>query len=264
MPSLPDELSLWSAPFGLKLLECVDYKPGLTALDIGCGAGFPLLELAMRLGKTSTVYGIDPNKEALAIAESKAALFGITNIVLIEGMAEELPFGDQTIDLIVSNNGINNVSDISRVLSECARVMRPSGQFVISLNLDKTFTEFYTVLEKVLEARQMHHEISLMHRHIYEKRRPPDEITALLKESGFLVRSLHHDEFWFTFTDATAMFGHHLIRTSFLPSWAELLPAEKADEILSIVESRLNEQARQLGQLTLSVPFVVINAERNL
>lgn len=262
MPSLPDELSLWSAPFGLKLLDCIDYKPGIAVVDIGCGAGFPLLELAMRLGKTSTVYGIDPDREALALAECKTAAFGINNIVLIEGTAEGLPLSDQTIDLIVSNNGINNVSDIRKVVDECARVIRPSGQLVLSMNLDKTFGEFYTELKRELEIRKMQREISLMHRHIYAKRRPLGEITALLEESGFLVRSLHCDEFRFTFTDAAAMFSHHLIRTSFLPSWIELLPADKADEILAVVKSRLNELALQSGNLIMSVPFVVINAER--
>ena len=44
-----DELPLWSAPFGLKLLDFIRYKKGITALDIGFGSGFPLIEIARRL-----------------------------------------------------------------------------------------------------------------------------------------------------------------------------------------------------------------------
>ena len=44
-----DELPLWSAPFGLRLLESVPLAPGATVLDVGCGTGFPLLELAHRV-----------------------------------------------------------------------------------------------------------------------------------------------------------------------------------------------------------------------
>ena len=58
-----DELSLWSAPFGLKLLDSVLYKKNMNVLDIGFGTGFPLTELAMRLGKTSRIYGVDPWNE---------------------------------------------------------------------------------------------------------------------------------------------------------------------------------------------------------
>ena len=60
-----DELPLWSAPFGLKLLDAIDYKTDMTVLDVGFGSGFPLTELAMRLGNSSVVYGIDSWKAIL-------------------------------------------------------------------------------------------------------------------------------------------------------------------------------------------------------
>ncbi len=43
-------LAAWSAPFGLRLLDVVPLDPAATVLDVGCGTGFPLLELAHRLG----------------------------------------------------------------------------------------------------------------------------------------------------------------------------------------------------------------------
>lgn len=57
---LIDELPFWSAPFGIKLLDSIMLKKNMTALDIGFGLGFPLTEIAMRLGKSSKIYGIDP------------------------------------------------------------------------------------------------------------------------------------------------------------------------------------------------------------
>jgi len=133
-----DELPLWSAPFGLKLLENINYKQNITALDIGFGAGFPLTEIAMRLGNSSTVYGIDPWKETFQRVNQKIYYYGISNIKLIEGEAESIPLEDNSIDLITSNNGINNVSDIDTVLSECSRILKIGGQFVQTMNLDKT------------------------------------------------------------------------------------------------------------------------------
>jgi arsenite methyltransferase len=41
-----DELPLWSAPFGLTLLDTIRMKKGIRVLDIGSGAGFPMLEIA--------------------------------------------------------------------------------------------------------------------------------------------------------------------------------------------------------------------------
>ena len=55
-----DELPLWSAMFGLLLLEEVPLANVTSALDVGCGTGFPLIELAERLGTARTLHGIDP------------------------------------------------------------------------------------------------------------------------------------------------------------------------------------------------------------
>src|ERR1700722_16328438 len=101
-----DELPLWSASFGLLLLKHLELKPNLTVLDIGSGAGFPLLELAQRLGASSKCYGIDPWTNASNRAKQKIKNYGITNAEIIEASAEQLPLDNATVDLIVSNLGI--------------------------------------------------------------------------------------------------------------------------------------------------------------
>ncbi|TAL34748.1 MAG: hypothetical protein EPN93_11480 [Spirochaetes bacterium] len=45
-----DEMSLWSAPFGMALLDEIPYRAGMSVLDLGSGTGFPLIEIAERLG----------------------------------------------------------------------------------------------------------------------------------------------------------------------------------------------------------------------
>ncbi len=63
---------------GSRLFEQIHLKKNITALDIGFGAGFPLTELAMRLGKSCTVYGIDPWEAAIVRTEEKLRHYGIT------------------------------------------------------------------------------------------------------------------------------------------------------------------------------------------
>ena len=257
-----DELPFWSAPFGLRMFEQIRLKKHISALDIGFGAGFPLTELAMRLGKSCTVYGIDPWEAAIVRTEEKLRHYGITNVKIIRGVAEAIPLEDGSVDLIVSNNGINNVSDLSRVLSECSRIMRDNGQFVLSVNLDTTMIEFYSVMEQVLTDLDMKKEMNNIKEHIYSKRKPLPELTALLKQYGFTVNKIVEDQFTYQFNDGTTLLQHFFMRLAFLPSWKGILPADRQEEVFQKIEEKLNEKADQTGWCHLTVPFVVLNCEK--
>jgi arsenite methyltransferase len=257
-----DELPLWSAPFGLRLFEQIRLRKNIAALDIGFGAGFPLTELAMRLGNSCTVYGIDPWEAAIVRTKEKLRHYGITNVKIFRGMAEEIPLEDGSVDLIVSNNGINNVSDLNRVLSECHRVMRDNGQFVLSVNLDTTMIEFYTVMEQVMTDLGLKSETGRIREHIYSKRRPLPELLSLLNQSGFTVSSTVEDRFDYRFTDGTTLLRHFFMRLAFIPSWENIVPADRRHEVFRIIEDRLNGQAEHAGHINLGVPFVVIDCAK--
>lgn len=260
--SVLDELPLWSAPFGLKLLAAVRYRKNITVLDIGPGTGFPLLELAMRLGSDGRLFGIDPWTGALERTRNKMAQYGIGNVQIIEGHAEDIPLADKSIDLIVSNNGINNVDDLDRVLSECARVSKSEAQFLATVNLDTTMLEFYSVMEAVLREHGCVMEIETMKKHIRAKRRPLDEVAAALQKNAFAAPVITRDMFRYTFTSGTAMLNHYFIRLAFLGPWKSIVPPEQQKSVFDQIESRLNARAELEGCIHLSVPFVLIESEK--
>ena len=261
--NVSDECSIWSAPFGLKLLDYIDYKQNISALDIGFGTGFPLTEIALRLGESSTVYGIDPWSDAIVKARKKIEYYRITNIKIFEGVAESIPLMNNSVDLIVSNNGINNVKDINQVISECSRIIKSDGQFLQTMNLDKSMFEFYGQLEKVLSDLAMNAEIELMKQHIYEKRRPLHEMISMVQKHGFTIKDLEHDQFNYKFSTGTAMLNHYFIRLAFMDSWIKILPENRLEQIFDTIEMRLNDQAKILGGIKLTIPFVLINAIKN-
>jgi arsenite methyltransferase len=258
--NVSDECSIWSAPFGLKLLDYIDYRQNISAIDIGFGTGFPLTEIALRLGDSSMVYGIDPWTDAIKRANEKIKYYRLTNIKIFEGVAESIPLKDKTVDLIVSNNGINNVSDINQVILECSRIIKSGGQFVQTMNLDKSMFEFFGQLEKVLSDLGMNTEIELMRQHIYQKRRPLDEMISIVQKHGFIIKDLEHDQFNYKFSNGSAMLNHYFIRLAFMDSWIEILPKNKLEQIFDTIEMRLNDQAKMLGGIKLTIPFVLINA----
>ena len=146
-----DELPIWSSYFGSLILERMKFTHNANILDVGCGTGYPLLEIAQRFGSTSTAYGVDPWGKALERAEFKMKIMNLANVKLIEHKAEELPFEDNFFNLVVSNNGVNNVEDPSGVFKECFRVCKPGAQFLFTVNLPGSMLEFYDVFEAVLK-----------------------------------------------------------------------------------------------------------------
>ena len=257
-----DELSVWSAPFGLKLIAKVVLRKGIKALDIGFGAGFPLTELAMRLGNSCKVYGIDPWAAAIKRTRKKLAFYGIENVEIIEGVAESIPLPSDSVDLIVSNNGINNVEDLEKVLSECSRIMKQGGQFILTMNLNNTMLEFYDILEIVLSKEDMQAEIDKMNLQIYKKRKPLDEFIKLLEKHGFTIKDVDHDQFDYKFVDGTTLLNHYFIQMAFLNGWKSIVPIEKQDIIFNEIEKKMNEKALINGYFKLSVPFVVIDCNK--
>jgi ubiquinone/menaquinone biosynthesis C-methylase UbiE len=257
-----DELPLWAAPFGLKLLEGIKYKKGIKAVDIGFGAGFPLTEIAMRLGRNSIIYGIDPWEAGVDRAEKKIDHYGIKNIKIIRGVAENIPIDINSIDLIVSNNSLNNVSDIDKSLSECARILKSEGQFIQTMNLNDSMVEFYSTMEKVLTDLKLDHCLQMMRTQINKKRKPLDQYLEKLKSHGFSIDSVSHDKFEYQFVDGTTMLNHYFIRLAFIDGWKSVVPNERQVEIFELIENELNLKSEKDGVLTLSVPFVTIDCKK--
>lgn len=257
-----DELPFWAAPFGLKLLENVRMRKNSTVLDIGFGAGFPLTELAMRFGKSSKVYGIDPWEAAIKRAEKKIAFYGIDNVEIIRGVAENIPLGDRSVDLITSNNGLNNVSDLNKTLSECSRIMKSGGQFIQTMNLSETMIEFYDIMEEVLKEYGMQTEIDAMWNHIYRMRKPLEELVSLVEQNGFSVKKVIKDQFNYTFADGSTVLQYYFIRLAFLDSWKNIVSEDKQAEIFEIIENKMNKIAEDQGFFKLSIPFAVIDSEK--
>lgn len=254
-----DELPFWSASFGLALLDKMVYKPKLRVLDIGCGTGFPLLEVAMRLGDDALVYGLDPNAQALKLARDKAQLMGISTIYLLEAVAESIPLPANSIDAIISNNGLNNVTDMSLVLDECKRVLTPEGHLLFTYNTHQTFDLFYKTFREVLVDMDLQDSISVMDEHILKKRPPLQSILDMLTTKGFVINSVDNHQFRYGFASGAAFFKHAFIRSAFYPSWYELVPNEQATTVFNTIENRLNLLAIDAPGLQMPVPFVVID-----
>ena len=114
-------------PFSLGRLA-----PGEQVLDLGSGAGTDSLVAAQMVGPEGSVTGLDMTPQMLAKAEAAARLLGMANVEFVEGEAEDLPFADESFDVVISNGVIDLVPDKEAVFSELHRVLRPGGRLQLA------------------------------------------------------------------------------------------------------------------------------------
>jgi 2-polyprenyl-6-hydroxyphenyl methylase / 3-demethylubiquinone-9 3-methyltransferase len=99
---------------------------GLRTLDIGCGGGFLAEEFAA-LG--CRVTGVDPSPVSIRAARAHATARGL-RIDYRVGSGEHLPAPDSAFDLAYCCDVLEHVSDVDRVISETARVLKPGGLYL--------------------------------------------------------------------------------------------------------------------------------------
>lgn len=102
---------------------------GQHLLDVGCGGGQLIAELARRRDDLR-LTGLDLSKEQIARAKRRCAEFG-GRISLHQGSALDMPFADESFDGVFSVASIKHWPDPHRGLHEILRVLKPSGRFFV-------------------------------------------------------------------------------------------------------------------------------------
>lgn len=106
-------------------------RQGETVVDLGCGAGFDALQAAMQVGPAGRVIGVDMTPAMLEKTRAGATALRLDNLEVQHGYLEELPVGDATADVVISNGVVNLTPDKVGVMREVLRVLRPGGRFQI-------------------------------------------------------------------------------------------------------------------------------------
>ena len=109
--------------------ETVAAQAGERILDVGCGPGYYVAELAEAVGPDGAVTGIDGSEAMLGLARRRSE--ALPNTAFVQGDAAALPFEDGSFDAAVSVQVMEYVPDVAGALAEVHRVLRPGGRAVI-------------------------------------------------------------------------------------------------------------------------------------
>jgi ubiquinone/menaquinone biosynthesis C-methylase UbiE len=139
------------APWASRLVQSANLHPGQRVLDLACGTGIVARRAASLLKGSGSVTGLDLNPNMLAVAR-EAGREQLT-INWREGRAEQLPFPDNSFDLVLCQFGLMFFADRKAALAEIHRVLATGGRFFLSVWQSLDRHPFYKTLHTVIEAR---------------------------------------------------------------------------------------------------------------
>jgi ubiquinone/menaquinone biosynthesis C-methylase UbiE len=131
---LSSRIRRWLYP-PAQIIERSSIKPGMTVVDLGCGSGAYTPYVARAVGREGKVYAVDIQSAMLRQLErnlSRPEFGDIKNIEIKQAVADELPFEDESIDLVYMVAVLPEIPDKANSLREIHRVLRLGGTLVVT------------------------------------------------------------------------------------------------------------------------------------
>ena len=110
----------------MAVYEALAIETGQAILDLGCGGGHLIREVAMAVGDSGRAVGLDASVEQLGAAGTLCD--GLAAVELIEGDATNMAFEDGTFDGLASIQMLEYIADIDCALAEARRVLKLGGK----------------------------------------------------------------------------------------------------------------------------------------
>ena len=132
--ALDSDLRRWMQPPD-KIIERSGIEQGMTVMDLGCGSGAFTTFVARAVGEQGKVYAVDIQPAMLQQLEHKLARAenqDIINVELKQASAYDLPFDDESVDLVYIVTVLQEIPDRGRALREIRRILKPGGILAVT------------------------------------------------------------------------------------------------------------------------------------
>lgn len=113
-------------------IDCSGVRRGQKVLDLAGGTGDLTAKFSQLVGSEGQVILADINDSMLKVGREKLRDKGVVgNVEYVQANAEELPFPDNTFDIITIAFGLRNVTDKDQALRSMLRVLKPGGRLLV-------------------------------------------------------------------------------------------------------------------------------------
>ncbi|MBV7336128.1 methyltransferase domain-containing protein [Chloroflexi bacterium TSY] len=231
--------------------ETANIQSGQRVLDIACGTGVLSREVASRAIPSGYVAGLDPNPGMLTVANELAS-----EIDWKHGVAESLPFPNESFDTVVCQFGLMFFSDRYQAIREMLRVLIPGGHIVVAVWDSLTNIPAYAAIVALLErlaGRQAADALSAPF--VLGDRQT---VTALFTGAGASLNEIKTYRGMAQFPSISVMVEADL--RGWLPIMGVILTEQKIDHILHESEDILSSYETSDGRMVFDSTAHIITA----
>ncbi len=176
--------------------EALCITVGQHVLDLGCGGGHLLRDLALSVGSKGRAVGLDPSEPQINAA--KELCKELENVEFSQDSATELSFADDAFDSVASIQVLEYIPDVDAALAEVRRVLKAGGRFV-SVSVLWDHWRFHgpepTLNDQMHEAFKAHCSHQMLPLQLPDKLARYGFVGAQCTPIGFMNNSLHHNSF---------------------------------------------------------------------
>jgi ubiquinone/menaquinone biosynthesis C-methylase UbiE len=201
-PDLPGEAAnhydrffgpLYFEPYAIEVAKRIDPAGVSVALEIAAGTGRVTRHLRERIPPAANLIASDISEDMLAVARAKLAHLDIDwqNID-----AQQLPFSDNSIDLVVCCFGYMFVPDKAKAFAEVYRVLKPGGLFLFT-TWDKLEHNAASWSARLIAEKYLEEPLPESY-HLATSMNDETVITTLLQDAGFAKTAIEKAGLLFT------------------------------------------------------------------
>jgi ubiquinone/menaquinone biosynthesis C-methylase UbiE len=222
--------------------ELLKPQTGESILDLGCGTGRAAMVLASRVGPSGRIFGVDPNKSRIEIAQQILTKSEIKQASFMAGTCVDAisrgPF-----DAIFSTHVLHWITDHGSALRDANKCLRPGGRFVFITAADAP-----PILKTICRGLYGSVEVSALLGHKYGN---VEYWSKTCTEAGFKVESMEEKTVSHSFPDAIS--AMNFVKASSLVSDVVTLPSVKKEDVVEWLKPYTDDNT---GQIISASPIV--------
>ena len=237
-----------------RVVEAVEIRSGHRVLDVACGTGVLAREARLHLGDDGFVAGLDADRGMLAVAKRLAP-----STEWREGVAESIPYEDNSFDAVICQFGLMFFQDRPAALREMLRVLVPGGRMAVAVWESLENSEAYPIEVALLER--------LAGKRAADALRAPfvlgdrAELTTLFRDAGTVSVEIATHHGTARFPSIKTMVEADL--RGWLPVMGVILADEQIEPILQDAEQALGQYVTAEGTVEFDAPAHIVTGRKS-